>query len=185
MQMVAQYFFLNMGDCVGELVILGIDPGTRISGYSILKRDEKGRAFLLDFGYLQMNSKDHLSRRVGEFFDFFHEKIKIHNVSHIALETPFLGKNAQTFLKLGYLRGILYLLASQNNLQLSEFSPTKVKQSVVGFGGATKEQVAMMVGRLFPKLEEVKKTAKDDVTDALAISVCGLWHTNNIMNRYS
>ena len=175
---------------MGELVILGIDPGTRISGYSILKQDSHGKAFLLDFGYVKLDSvclsvKPHLSKRVGDFYDFFNEKIKTHGVTHIALETPFLGKNAQTFLKLGYLRGILYLFVHQYKLKLSEFSPTEVKMSVVGFGGATKDQVALMVKRLFPKLEEVKKIAKDDVTDALAVSVCGLWHTRNVMNMYS
>ena len=163
-----------------EYIILGIDPGTRISGYSVLKRDASGRAFLLDFGYLKMDSKDHLSKRVGLFFDFFKGKIEKYHVTHIALETPFLGKNAQVFLKLGYLRGILYLLADQNNLGLSEFSPTEVKLSVVGFGKATKDQVSLMVHRLFPKLGEVKKIAKDDVTDALAVSVCGLWSMRQV-----
>ncbi|MBU1008212.1 crossover junction endodeoxyribonuclease RuvC [Candidatus Dependentiae bacterium] len=156
-------------------VILGVDPGFSVTGYAILKQDETGKAFLLDYGYLKMSPKNHLSERVGEFYNCFSEKIKLYGVTQVSLETSFLGKNPQTFLKLGYLRGVLYLLANQNNLGLLEFSPREIKMSVVGFGGATKDQVAAMVLRLFPGLNKMAKIAKNDVTDALAICVCGLW----------
>ena len=157
-----------------SVVILGIDPGTRISGYSVLKI-EQSKTFVLDYGFLKMDPKKHLSERIGVFYSFFKEKIEELKVSQLVLETPFLGKNAQTFLKLGYLRGILYLLTSQNNLQLHELSPREVKLSVTGYGGATKEQVAMMVLSMFPKLNELGKIEKNDVTDALAVAICGVW----------
>ena len=112
---------------------------------------------MLDFGYLPLPPKEHLSKRVGIFYSFLESKIKEFGVSRISLETSFLGKNAQTFLKLGYLRGILYLLADQHDLQLHEFAPREIKQAVVGYGGASKEQVAAMVMRMFPKLNEIKK----------------------------
>lgn len=156
------------------LIILGVDPGFHVTGYSIL-RQEQGKTFLLDCNYLQMKPKDHLSVRVGQFYDLFTEKINTFGVTHIALETSFLGKNAQTFLKLGFLRGILYLLANQHGCELREFAPREIKLAVVGYGHATKEQVAFMMFRLFPKLSDIKAVAKDDVTDALAISLCGLW----------
>ena len=91
----------------------------------------------------------------------------------VALETPFLGKNAQNFLKLGYLRGIIYLLVATYNLALQEFSPREVKMSVTGFGGADKEQVARIILRLFPALSVPDKA---DVTDALAVTLCCLWN---------
>jgi crossover junction endodeoxyribonuclease RuvC len=159
----------------GAFIILGIDPGFSVTGYSVLKQEEGGKAYLLDFGYLSMKSKDSLSIRVGQFYSLFEKIIKKFSVTTVALETPFLGKNAQTFLKLGYLRGVLYLLADQNGLEICEFAPREVKVSVAGFGGATKEQVANVIMRLFPKLSQVKKIAKNDVTDAMAVSVCGLW----------
>ena len=81
----------------------------------------------------------------------------------------------QTFLKLGYLRGVLYLLANQNKLNIHEFSPRQVKISVTVYGGASKDQVAMMILRMFPKLNELGKIEKNDVTDAMAVSICGLW----------
>lgn len=153
------------------MVILGVDPGTRFAGFGILKK-EKQKVFLLDYGYLAMPPSKHLSDRVAMFHAFFAEKIKQFNVTDLALETPFLGKSASNFLKLGYMRGILYLLASNNNLILHEFAPKEIKLSVTGFGGASKEQVAHVVLRLLPGIKVPKR---DDVTDALAISLCGLW----------
>ena len=156
------------------MVLLGIDPGFTITGYSILKKEE-GRTLVLDYGYLKMNSKKHLSERTGVFYSFFKDKIQEYKVTDLALETSFLGRNAQTFLKLGYLRGILYLLADQNKLALYEFAPREVKASVTGFGGATKDQVAVMILAMFPRLNQYGKVEKQDVTDALAIAICGLW----------
>ena len=83
-----------------------------------------------------------------------------------------MGKNVQSFLKLGYLRGILYLLANQHNLGLHEFSPREIKLAITGSGGAGKEQVARVLFMMFPHLQKPKK---EDVTDAIAISLCGLW----------
>ena len=158
------------------MVILGIDPGFSFTGFGILKQDQN-KVFLLDYGYLKLPSTKSLSVRIGIFYAFFNEKIEKWNVSDLALETPFLGKNAQTFLKLGYLRGILYLLADNYNLQLHEFSPREVKQAVTGFGGAQKDQVARVVLQLFPQLQAPKKS---DVTDELAVTLCGLWR-----NKYT
>ena len=158
------------------MVVLGIDPGFQFAGFAVVKKDG-GKAYLLDYGYLKQQPTKSLTHRVSTFHDFFDEKIKHWQVSDIALETPFLGKNAQNFLKLGYLRGIIYLLTHKNNLMLHEFSPREVKQSMTGFGGASKEQVARVVLRLFP---QVKAPEKADVTDALAITLCGLWQ-----HRYS
>ena len=159
------------------MVILGIDPGFSVTGYSILKR-EKNKTFVLDYGYLKMMSKDHLSISTGIFYSFFKDKIEKFKVTDLALETSFLGKNAQTFLKLGYLRGILYLLSDQNELRIYEFAPREVKISITGFGGATKDQVALMILSMFPKLNHFGKVEKQDVTDAIAVSVCGLWKYN-------
>src|SRR4029077_845094 len=126
------------------MVILGVDPGFSVAGFGILKK-ESGRTYVLDYGTLKLSSRDSLPHRVRIFYEFFNEKIKQHGVTIIALETPFLGKNAQNFLKLGYLRGILYLLVDQHGLGLCEFSPREIKHAVTGFGGADKEQVARVI----------------------------------------
>ncbi len=157
------------------MIILGIDPGFQVTGYGIVKK-EGSKSYLIDCGYLKMSSTKTLSYRIGIFYNFFTNKIKEASVTNIALETPFLGKNAQNFLKLGYLRGILYLLAEQHQLPLHEFSPTEVKSSLTGFGGASKEQVARVILRLFPQLQAPDKA---DVTDAIAVTLCGLWKSNS------
>ncbi len=153
------------------VVVLGIDPGLRISGFGLVERTGR-QAVLLDCGYLSMSSSKSVAQRISIFHDFFSQKIAQWSATDIALETPFLGKNAQNFLKLGYLRGILYLLANKNNLLIHEFSPREVKQSLTGFGGASKDQVARVMMQLFPRLKQQKKL---DVTDALAITLCGIW----------
>ena len=154
------------------MVLLGIDPGLRYTGYGILKK-EGGKAYLIDYGLLKLPAAKPIPERLGKFHAFFTQKIAAVGVTDLAIETPFLGKNAQNFLKLGYLRGILYLLAENHNLALHEFSPRQVKQAVTGWGGAQKDQVARVVLQLFPKINE--PNLRDDVTDALAVMVCGLW----------
>ena len=153
------------------MIILGVDPGFSITGFSVIKYHQQ-KVFLLDYGFLRLPQKHSLARRINIFYDFFIEKIDQFNSDAIALETPFLGKNAQNFLKLGYLRGILYLLSNRYNQELLEFSPREIKCALTGFGGASKDQVARVIMHLFPK---IPLPEKQDVTDALAISLCGMW----------
>lgn len=152
-------------------VVLGIDPGFTVTGYAITSK-ANNKDIIIDSGYLSLPSSKSLDVRIGIFHESLNQKIKEFKVSEISIETPFLGKNAQTFLKLGYLRGVLYLLANQHKLTLHEFSPREVKRAVTGFGGAQKDQVAQVLSMLFPKLPKPKK---EDVTDAIAVSLCGLW----------
>lgn len=156
------------------MILLGIDPGLRFSGFGILAKSES-RVCLLDYGLLKLSPTKNLQDRIHIFYDFFTEKIKKNNVTDIALETPFLGKNAQNFLKLGYLRGIIYLLAKKYHAAIHEFSPREVKCALTGFGGASKEQIERVMMQLFPRLKQQKKL---DVTDALAVTLCGVWKAN-------
>jgi crossover junction endodeoxyribonuclease RuvC len=158
------------------VVILGVDPGFCFAGFGVLKK-EANKSFLLDYGFLRLKPKNSLIERTGIFHNHFDEMIQKYNVTHLSIETPFLGKNAQNFLKLGYLRGILYLLCDRYKLEIHEFAPRQVKSALTGFGGASKEQVANVIMRLFPKLET---PLRDDVTDALAIMLCGMWHQKTV-----
>lgn len=157
------------------MIVLGIDPGFSVTGYSILQKN-KNMIIMLDHGFLKLSPTQPLQVRVGIFHDFLSTKIKQYSITDLSLETPFLGKNAQTFLKLGYLRGILYLLAHQHNLNVFEFAPRQVKQTITGYGAADKEQVAKVLSMLFP---QIPKPLKADVTDAIAVSLCGLWQSEN------
>lgn len=162
------------------MIILGVDPGTRFCGYALVRK-EGSKAFLLAHGCLTLNGQKLLPERLAKIYDFFGELIREWRVTDLALETPFLGKNAQNFLKLGYVRGVLYVLAVQNNVHVSEFSPRQVKMGVTGFGGASKEQVARMIMTLFPRLGTQK--LREDETDALAVTVCGLWQNRFLSAR--
>ena len=166
-----------------DAVVLGVDPGFSVTGYSIIAK-KQGRVAVLDCGFLKMSPQKSLQERVGIFYDKLKQKIVAHNVSMIALETSFLGKNAQTFLKLGFLRGILYLLADQHNLVINEFAPREIKLAVTGSGAASKDQVAHMMITLFPKLSEYGPTERPDVTDALAIGLCGIWTQQTLLQKY-
>lgn len=152
-------------------VILGVDPGFTATGYSIVCL-EKGQTRLLVCGSFPLPATLPMQARLALFYDFFNEKIAEFQVSEVALETPFMGKNAQNFLKLGYLRGILLLLTHRHTCVVREFVPRQVKMAITGFGGAEKEQVMNAVMRLFPRLGI---PARYDITDAIAVSLCCLW----------
>lgn len=160
------------------MVVLGIDPGFSCTGYAVVTKS-KQQVIMIDYGFLKLPTTQSLAFRIGMFYDAMVAQVKKHEVQAIALETSFLGKNAQTFLKLGYLRGIVYLIASQYQLEIFEFAPRMVKQTVTGYGAADKEQVAKVLSMLFPLLPVAEKT---DVTDAIAISLCGLWQQESKNN---
>ncbi|MBM3893140.1 crossover junction endodeoxyribonuclease RuvC [Candidatus Dependentiae bacterium] len=160
-------------------IVLGVDPGFSVTGFALVAKAQ--RITVLDCGYLKMSAQKTLSQRTGEFYAFFQQKIIEHKVTHIALETSFLGKNAQTFLKLGFLRGVLFLLADQHHLVLTEFAPREVKLAVTGSGAASKDQVADMMMRLFPALSTLPQVERADATDALAVALCGLWNQQSYM----
>ena len=141
---------------------MGIDPGTRCTGYCILKNKK-----IINYGLLKLNAKASMPERIEIFYDFFKKKFEHYNVDILAIETPFLYKNAATYLKLGYLRSILYLLSRKYNTSIKELAPCQVKQGFTGYGAAKKTQIAQMAYKLFPTLE---KDLKDDVTDAIAIA---------------
>jgi len=158
-----------------QQIVLAVDPGLICAGYSILALKEH-KVYLIDSGFLKQSSAHSVPQRVHRFYSFFSEKIGHYNATDIALETPFLGKNAQNFLKLGYLRGVLYLLSEQGGLSLHEYGPREVKQSVTGYGAADKDQVARVIMQLFPGMVSPDKK---DVTDAVAVGLCCLWRGNS------
>lgn len=154
-----------------NMMVLGIDPGFTVTGYSLVTKI-KGKETIVDSGYISLPATQSLQVRIGMFHEFFSEKIKTYQVTALSIETPFLGKNVQSFLKLGYLRGVLYLLAHQHAITLHEYSPREVKLAITGSGAAQKDQVARVLFMMFPHLAKPKK---EDVTDAIAIGLCGLW----------
>jgi crossover junction endodeoxyribonuclease RuvC len=159
------------------VIVLGIDPGVVVAGYALVSYAQ-GKVLLLDSGVVKMSSAQSLPYRVKCLHDFFSVKIQEFKVTDLVLETPFLGKNAQNFLKLGYVRGILYLLVETHGLRMHEFSPREVKHALTGYGGADKDQLARVVVRLFPGFVFPEKL---DITDAVALALCGLWRGSSVL----
>lgn len=157
-------------------IILGVDPSFTSSGYAILRSDIYNKVVLIEKGTLPLPVSLGLENRLSLFYSFFQHRIQLHGINELSLETPFLGKNAQNFLKLGYLRGILLLLASQHHLRVREFTPRQIKCAITGSGAADKDQVMRVVRMMFPRLTDITSF---DVSDAIAISLCNLWSKTN------
>lgn len=148
--------------------ILGVDPGTNVLGYAILVVDNKTLS-IQTMGVMKLQSfKDHQTK-LKEIFLQLQEIIETYLPSQMAVEAPFYGKNVQSMLKLGRAQGVAMAAAMTMGLDIIEYSPKKIKQSITGNGNASKEQVSAMLNSL------LKVELKDqylDATDALATAVC-------------
>jgi crossover junction endodeoxyribonuclease RuvC len=153
---------------VKERVILGIDPGTAVMGYGLVK--ETGpRVELISLGVVKMEHLDDHALKLQRIFEKTIALIDEYHPDCMALEAPFYGKNIQVMLKLGRAQGVAMAAALSRNLPICEYAPRKIKQSITGNGNATKEQVAAMLQTLL-KFTETPQFL--DATDGLAVAVC-------------
>ncbi len=150
------------------MLILGIDPGTIKTGFGIINYEKNVLTYITS-GVIKLPKFDNIPEKLGIIYDELFSLIKTHQPNEFSIETAFYGKNVQSTLKIGYARGVSLLAAVQNRIPISEYSPRTVKQSVVGKGAASKEQVQFMVLRL---LNIVRQNITFDETDALAIAIC-------------
>lgn len=148
--------------------LLAIDPGLSFTGYALFAT-EGPTLVLLDANVIKVKSTLSIPQKLKFLYDTITDLICDHEITDIAIETPFLGKNAATFTKLGYIRGIVYLLTEIHSTAIHEFAPQTVKKAVTGVGTADKDQVARVMRRFFPRLIDARRT---DVTDAAAIGMC-------------
>ena len=149
-----------------EKIILGIDPGTQILGYSIIEVvDEKPHVVVLDVLYLKKIADFNL--RIRKIFDSTLRIIDTFHPDHLAIEAPFFGKNVKSMLKLGRAQGVAIAAAMSRDLSFSEYEPATIKQTVTGNGTAAKEQVAMMLRSI---LQFPDQPQYYDATDALAVA---------------
>lgn len=149
-------------------VILGIDPGTNIMGYGLIKISGKN-ASLIHLDIISMNKVSDHFLKLKQIFEETVRIIQFYKPDEVALEAPFYGKNIQSMLKLGRAQGISMAAALHHNLPVFEYSPRKVKQSITGKGSSSKEQVATMLQQIL-SLNTLPK--KLDATDALAVAIC-------------
>jgi len=147
-------------------IILGIDPGSHITGYAFLTI-LNGNVTVLDYGVIRSKAQDPLSERLFTIASDLEEKIKTHHPTELCMESAFVAKNARSALVLGHVRGAILLLCGRYGLTCSEISPRSVKQAVTGSGSADKTRVARMIRQIL-RLSETQYPA--DATDALAIA---------------
>ena len=153
---------------INEKIILGIDPGTNIMGYALISVREKNIT-LIAAGILNLSKIEDHMLKLKTIFDKVTTLIENYKADELAIEAPFFGKNVQSMLKLGRAQGVAIAAALNRQLPVYEYSPRKIKQSVTGKGGASKEQVAAMLQNLIGFENQPKYL---DATDALAAAVC-------------
>ncbi len=147
--------------------ILGIDPGSRLTGYGVVEAD-CGRICFVACGVIKTTAAFPFAHRLNEIFDGLNEVIQLHGPTEAAVEEVFMATNASSALKLGQARGAAVVAAMQNGLAVYDYSAKKVKRSVVGYGQAEKGQVQHMV-KVLLGLAAVPST---DAADALAVAIC-------------
>lgn len=155
------------------LIILGIDPGTKITGYGVIQVNGSSMQ-PLDFGCIRPPANLPLQSRYKIIFDSIEQLIDKYNPNAVATESQFVLKNAQSAIKLGMAKGMVYLAAARRSIEVHEYSPTSAKLAVVGTGAASKYQVQRMIGSL---LRLPTPPEPEDAADALALAIC---HAHNL-----
>lgn len=164
---------------VKERIILGIDPGTMIMGYSLIMQRDKHLS-LLRMGVLKLKQYDNQALKLKKIFERVLEIIDEYHPDELAIEAPFYGKNVQSMLKLGRAQGVAMAAALYRDIPIFEYSPRKIKQSITGNGAASKEQVAIMLQKII-KFDHLPDFL--DATDATAAAVCHYFQRSlNIVN---
>ena len=156
-------------------IILGIDPGSRITGYGVIQRVGRQQQYL-GSGCIRMQG-DALAPRLQQIFDGVSQLILQYKPDMFAIEQVFMAKNPDSALKLGQARGAAIVAASNQGLDVAEYSARQIKQSVVGNGNAQKTQVQHMV----PFILKLPGTPQADAADALAVALCHSHSEENLI----
>lgn len=162
---------------VTQKTIIGIDPGTQIMGYSVIKIDSKNNIEVVTLGVIHLKKYLNTFDKLRKIYDRTSQLIQTYKPNEMAIEAPFYSVNVQSMLKLGRAQGVVIAAAAMHHINVCEYSPRKIKQSVTGNGNASKEQVSAM-------LSHQLKTSFDsqeylDATDALGVAVCHFYQTKN------
>lgn len=161
---------------ISDKIILGIDPGTTIMGFGLIKVKGKNMKFL-QLNELQLKKYSDHYVKLKLIFERTLELIDNFNPDEIAIEAPFFGKNVQSMLKLGRAQGVAMAAGLSREIPITEYSPKKIKMAITGNGNASKEQVAKMLQSLL-KINELPKNL--DSTDGLAAAVCHFYNSGKV-----
>ena len=159
--------------------IIGIDPGSVVTGSGIIEFSD-GKIRLIEYDTLRLYSTEPMPFRLKKIFDFISVKIQQFHPGEFAIETAFFGKNIQSTLKLGQVRGAAIIAAMNNKINIDEYSPREIKKSVTGTGSASKQQVLTIVKNILSIKENPKFF---DASDALATALCHYFRITNFTDR--
>jgi crossover junction endodeoxyribonuclease RuvC len=173
------WYILSSKKMTLDKIILGIDPGTNIMGYGIIKSGAKG-PLLIDMGLVSLNKIHDPYKKLEMIFSETLRLIDEYKPSDLAIEAPFFGKNVQSMLKLGRAQGTAIAAAIFRNVEIFEYAPRKIKMSITGQGSASKEQVSAMLANMLDFTVIPKNL---DATDGLAAAVCHYYQEKLIVKN--
>ncbi len=165
---------------MAERIILGVDPGTIVMGYGLIRVNGQ-KAELMALGVIQLDKLEDHYLRLKRIFDRISGLIEEYAPDELAIEAPFFGKNVQSMLKLGRAQGVAMAAALRYGLPVTEYVPMRIKQAITGNGAASKEQVAGMLQR-YLKIPDKQMPKELDATDGLAAALCHHFLTSNPMS---
>ncbi|MCA9737937.1 MAG: crossover junction endodeoxyribonuclease RuvC [Gemmatimonadota bacterium] len=151
------------------MIVVGIDPGTRVTGYGVVAARGAGAYTLLECGVIRTSAQAPLPTRIREIYEGTCQILDRHGPVAVAVERVFQGRNVHSALTLGQARGVVLLAAALREIDIAEYAPGEIKKAVVGFGRAEKDQVAFMVQRL---LRLKSPPAPHDAADGVAAALC-------------
>ena len=152
-----------------QVIVLGIDPGTAVTGYGVVKGDRSLPPRLIECGVIRTRARDTLPQRLQDIHAGITELIERHHPDAVSVEDVFYARNVRTTIVLGHARGVILLAAEQAHIDISEYPPAEIKKAIVGTGGATKHQVQYMVARIL-RLKTAPEPA--DAADGVAAALC-------------
>jgi crossover junction endodeoxyribonuclease RuvC len=150
------------------MIVLGIDPGTAVTGYGVVQSTGHGLYALKECGVIRTRAREPLPLRLREIFEGVSELVARHRPDAMSVEDVFYAKNVRTTVVLGHARGVILLAAELAGVEVFEWAPSEIKKAVVGHGGATKEQVQFMLTRLL-RLKDVPQPS--DAADGVAAAL--------------
>ncbi|MEF9519441.1 crossover junction endodeoxyribonuclease RuvC [Chlamydia crocodili] len=152
-------------------LIMGIDPGTLVSGYAIILVEQRYKIRAHSYGAIRLSSKDSLTERYKQLFQTLSAVLDDTTPDAVVLETQYVHKNPQSTIKLGMARGVLVLSAALRDIPVFEYAPNVAKRAVVGKGNASKQQVQLMVSKIL-NIPDVLNSNCEDIADAFALAIC-------------
>lgn len=153
------------------MLAIGIDPGTAITGYGLVSEEDDGSLKVVDYGVILTSADDAMPDRLVQLYQQLKNIIELHSPQSGAVEKLFFARNVRTALTVGQARGVALLALAESEVSIAEYSPNEIKQAVVGYGGADKNQVQKMVQAIL-ELDQIPHP--DDAADALAVAICHL-----------